>query len=87
VVPDIDDRRLVNERYFDELTEGIFRDETRAEIVSVVRRMVASYAIEAVILGGTELPLLLRQSEMLELPMLDTTAIHVDAAVEWLLAD
>ena len=87
VIPEAADRHLVNDRYFGELVHGTFRAETRTEIASVVSRMVARDAIEAVILGGTELPLLFRDAEELDLPALDTTAIHVDAAVDWLLAD
>jgi aspartate racemase len=59
-------------------------DETRAGVLAVIARLEAQEAIEAVILGGTELPLLLRDAEA-AVPMLDTTSIHVDAAIERLL--
>jgi aspartate racemase len=85
VVPDPDDRALVHERYFGELVEGIFRDETRAEIAAVVDRMRVRHGIEGVILGGTELPLLLRDGPALSVPTLDTTTIHVEAAIARLL--
>jgi len=50
----------------------------------VVARLKAAEEIEAVILGGTELPLLLRDAEA-AVPMLDTTSIHVDAVIQRLL--
>ena len=58
---------------------GEFRDETRAEIVAVIERMARDEKIDGVILGGTELPLLLRADVVAGLPTLDTTALHVRA--------
>jgi aspartate racemase len=86
VVPDEEDRAYVHDRYFGELVEGVFRDETRDGMVAVIDRMQARDAIQAVILGGTELPLLLRDQSAAPVPMLDTTAIHVAAAVARLLS-
>ena len=86
VVPEAEDRAYVHERYFAELVEGQFRDETRAGIAAVVERMKARDSIEAVILGGTELPLLFRDSAVSTVPMLDTTSIHVEAVIARLLA-
>jgi aspartate racemase len=84
VVPPPSDRAYVHEKYFGELVEGQFLDETRAGVLALVARLEALEGIEAVILGGTELPLLLRDADAV-VPMLDTTAIHVDAAIERLL--
>lgn len=80
VVPSDSDQDYVHERYFRELVNGIFLDETRNELVAIVRRMRERDHIEAVILGGTELPLILRDAR-LGLPALDTTQIHVRAAL------
>ena len=85
VVPDADDRAYVHDRYFAELVEGIFLDETRDGIAAVVDRMRTREAIEAIILGGTDLSVLFRDGGSLPLPILDPTAIHVEAAVTWLL--
>ena len=74
----------MHERYFAELVEGHFLEETRAGVIDVVARLAAAEEIESVILGGTELPLLLRDAEA-AVPMLDATSIHVDAAIERLL--
>ena len=81
VVPGPEDRAFVNDRYFSELVESRFLPGTRDAIATVVERMKG---IDAVILGGTELPLLLRDAR-LPVAALDTTAIHVDAALSRLL--
>lgn len=80
VVPSDPDQDFVHEKYFRELVNGIFLDDTRNELIAIVGRMRKRDEIEAVILGGTELPLILRGAEV-GLPMLDTTQIHVRAAL------
>ena len=86
VVPEVDDRAYVHDRYFGELVEGSFRDETRAGMLAVIERMRARDGIDAVILGGTELPLLFRGAGPTIVPLLDTTTIHVDSAIARLLS-
>lgn len=81
VRPQPDDLSLVHERYMNELLRGIFRPETKKEILGIIAKMKNSEGIEAVILAGTELPLLLRESKG-DVPFLDTTAIHVQAIVD-----
>ena len=80
VVPSDPDQEYVHEKYFRELVNGTFLDETRSELVAIVQRMRERDDIEAVILGGTELPLILRDTEM-GIPLLDTTQIHLQAAL------
>jgi aspartate racemase len=79
VVPAKDDLEYVHEKYIAELVEGRFLDETRAGLVAVMDRLRAR-GVDGVILGGTELPLILRGVDY-PLPLLDTTQIHVDAAL------
>jgi aspartate racemase len=87
VAPDAEDRSYVHDRYFAELVEGSFLDETRAGILAVIDRMRAKDGIDAVILGGTELPLLFGDHlPATNEPMLDTTTIHVDSAIDGLLS-
>lgn len=80
-VPSDSDQDYVHEKYFRELVNGIFLDETRRELSAIIARMHEREQIEAVILGGTELPLILRDADV-GLPCLDTTQIHVRAALE-----
>ena len=85
VRPEEADRAWVHEIYFSELVRGQFGDETRARLVAVIERMKADREIDGVILGGTELPLILRESSYAGIPVLDSTGIHVEAAIDWLL--
>lgn len=80
VVPETSDLAYVHEKYVNELVAGKFLAETRAGFLAVIERMCERDGIEAVILGGTELPLLLREATR-SVPFLDTTRIHVDAVV------
>jgi aspartate racemase len=80
-VPDETDRAWVHERYIGELLEGRFQDETRQQFVSLVERLKNRERLDGVILGGTELPLLLTAPVVADLPALDTTALHVEAIV------
>ncbi|HXV17757.1 MAG TPA: amino acid racemase [Gemmatimonadaceae bacterium] len=84
VTADDEDRAWVHERYVGELLEGNFRDDTRQQFVALVGRLKDELGIDGVILGGTELPLLLKDSGIAGLPLLDTTALHVNAIVEQL---
>ena len=81
VSPDAADRGWVHARYVDQFLRGEFRDDTREEFISLVGRLRAEHGIDGVILGGTELPLLLRTPVIAGVPALDTTALHVDAIV------
>ena len=82
VTPNDADRAWVHERYVGELLRGEFRDDTRREFMSLVGRLRDEQGVDGVILGGTELPLLLSSPVIAELPALDTTALHVGAIVE-----
>jgi aspartate racemase len=80
VVPEPDDLLYVHEKYVGELVEGRFLDSTRDGLVGVMQRLRDRAGIDGVILGGTELPLIIRDVPF-GLPLLDTTRIHVDAAI------
>lgn len=82
VPPNEADRTWVHERYIGELLQGDFRDDTRQGFVALVGRLRDEQGVEGVILGGTELPLLLPSPVIAGLPALDTTALHVSALVE-----
>jgi aspartate racemase len=81
VSPNAAERAWVHERYVGELLNGEFRDDTRQQVISLVSRMRDDEGVDGVILGGTELPLLLRTPVVAGVPALDTTALHVDAIV------
>jgi aspartate racemase len=81
VAPDEEDRAWIPARYVGELLVGDFRDETRSGLVARAERLRDAESLDGVILGGTELPLLLGTPTLAGLPALDTTALHVDAIV------
>jgi aspartate racemase len=80
VAPEKDDLEYVHDKYVGELVEGRFLDSTREGLVGVMQRLRDRAGVDGVILGGTELPLILRDVPF-DLPLLDTTRIHVDAAL------
>lgn len=82
VVPDAADQDYIHEKYLGELVNGIFLPETRAGLLAIVERMAQQSSIDGVILGGTELPLILREPAHHGIPFLNTTRIHCEAAVE-----
>ncbi|MBF6991548.1 aspartate/glutamate racemase family protein [Cupriavidus sp. IK-TO18] len=79
LVPEQADRERVHDVIYEELCHGIVRDESRAEYQRIVAALAAQGA-EGVILGCTEITLLLRQYDV-ALPVFDTTALHAQAAV------
>jgi aspartate racemase len=81
VTPDAEHRRYVHEKYLGELVHAVFLPETRDRLLAIIEGMRRREGIEALILGGTELPFLLRESPDRDFPFLDTTRIHVEAAV------
>ena len=81
LMPREDEQVFVHDKYMNELVRGIFRPETRAELLAIVDRMREADAIQGLILGGTELPLILREGSHNGIPLLNTTKIHVRALV------
>ena len=81
VLPNEEERGWIHQAYLGELLKGEFRDDTRQRLTSIVDRLRTAEAIDGVILGGTELPLLLTTSTIAGVPALDTTALHVAAIV------
>ena len=88
VRPKQSEQEFIHRKYINELLKNRFLPESRTEILRIARRMRAEDGIEALILAGTELPLLLRHSRDKDagIEFLDTTVIHVEAIVDELLA-
>ena len=87
VVPDERRRAWLHDRYLTELLEGDFTDETLAGVTRIVEEWAEQGDVDAVVLAGTELPLLIRADSLAGLPLLDTTEIHVQAIVDRLGSD
>jgi len=84
VVPGEAERERIHGIYIGELLKNQFLPESRDAILAIANRMKAEQGVEAVVLAGTELPLLLRGFGP-DIEWLDTTVIHVEAVVEELL--
>jgi len=85
-IPESGDQQFIHDTYLNELVNGIVRTETRERYIAIARRMKAGQGIEALILGGTELPLLLRGAIDIGVTLLDTAHLHVERAVAELLS-
>jgi aspartate racemase len=81
VVPTAEEQEYIHDKYVNELIRGKFLDQTREGLLTVARRLKTE-GIEALILGGTELPLILTDSSKSGIPFLDTTEIHVNAILD-----
>ncbi len=76
ITPPAAEQDWIHAHYMGELVKGVFLPETRDEFMAIADRMKQRHAIQALILGGTELPLLLRGVSS-DIPFLDTAKIHV----------
>jgi aspartate racemase len=81
VIPQKPERELIAKRILEELELGIVKESTLAEFKGIIERMKAEDGIEAVILGCTELPLLLNE-ENCPVCCLDSVRIHLNKLVE-----
>ena len=79
LVPDADDRAAVHGVIFEELCRGVLSDESRQRVRQVIRRLAGAGA-ESIVLGCTELELLIGPGDS-PVPLLPTTRLHVEAAV------
>ncbi len=86
VVPNDNEQTYIHKKYIGELLSNVFLEETRIRILAIADELKARYGIKALILGGTELPLLLRDEEHNGVRLLDTTKIHVEVLLRELLA-
>jgi aspartate racemase len=82
VVPEKEDQELIHHRLFSEIELGIIKDSTKDELLSIVKKMIDKHSIDALILGCTELPLILNKDEF-GIPFLNTTAIHAESIVNY----
>ncbi|MCZ8520790.1 MULTISPECIES: aspartate/glutamate racemase family protein [Paenibacillus] len=83
LIPEEEDRQILNSIIFDELCRGVILPESREKFLAVIRRLQARGA-EGIVLGCTEIGLLLRQDDS-PLPLFDTAYLHAKQAVAWAL--
>ncbi len=83
VVPNPDDQAVVHKIIIDELIRGCFREAAKREYLRIIHQL-SQCGAEGIILGCTEIPLLVAQQDC-SVPLLDTAVIHAEAALEYAL--
>ena len=88
VVPKEKDLAYINEKIFSELVFGAMLDETRNSYLRIAQKMIDQESIQGLILGCTEIPLLLTEVDegKLGIPLFDTAKIHVQSALRYCLS-
>jgi aspartate racemase len=79
VVPSAAEQDYLHDKYMNELLAGTFAEGTRARVREMIETLGREQKIDGAILAGTELPLLITDESVAGIPLLDTTAIHVEA--------
>ena len=82
VVPNDAEQQLIHHKLFSEIEVGIIKDSTRMEFLAIIKRMVDENQIDSLILGCTELPLILTESQF-GIPFLNTSAIHCESIINY----
>jgi aspartate racemase len=79
VIPKLDEQAYIHDKYMNELVKGIVSPATRRGLLSIVDRLKEEHHIDGLILGGTELTLILADVTDRGIPFLDTARIHVES--------
>ena len=83
--PNKEEQKYIQEKIFEELELGIIKEETKKGFLKIIKRMKQEDSVQGVILGCTEIPLLLSQEEEFGIPFFNTTKIHAEAVLEYCL--
>jgi aspartate racemase len=82
ITPGEPDQAVIHAKYVGELARGTFRPDTREQFIEIITRMAGDHQLDALVLGGTEIPILLESYASPPVPLMNTAAIHVAAIVE-----
>ena len=85
IVPEPEDQMMIHKVIVQELVQGRLMEESKAEYVRILKEL-AGRGAQGIILGCTEIPLLVKQKDA-PVPLLDTALIHADAALEFALGE
>lgn len=85
-VPEETGQEYIQEKIYSEIARGRFLDSTRDGLLEIIKRLIDDHHIECVILGCTELPLILDREEF-GIPFLNTTRIHAESAIRYCLSE
>jgi len=81
IIPSKNEREIINNIIYKELSHGITKQSSKEKYIEIINNMLSRKA-EGIILGCTEIPLLIKQKDV-NPPVFDTTMIHAKAAVEY----
>ena len=81
IIPEKEKQDFIHEKYMGELVFNKILPETKSKLIQIVKELKENESIEGLILGGTELPLILHQSDFEDIKIFDTTIIHVESIV------
>jgi aspartate racemase len=84
ILPEPKQREYINNAIFNEFAQGIFLNSTKTEFLNIIKSLEKK-GVEGIILGCTEIPLLIKQNDV-EIPLFNTLTIHLRAAVEFALS-
>ncbi len=82
VVPSGEDQQFIHNKLFSEIELGIFKESTKEELLTIAKKMIDEHGIDSLILGCTELPLILTESQF-GVPFLNTTEIHCENIINF----
>jgi aspartate racemase len=82
ISPSNKDQDYIHDKYMGELVKGIIRENTKNELLKIANTLKDNNSIHGLILGGTELPLILKENDADEIEFLDTTKIHVESIMK-----
>jgi aspartate racemase len=85
LVPDSEERDLIQRVVYEELCLGILNDESRKQFIAIIENLTRKGA-QGIVLGCTEIPLLITREDV-QVPVFDTTTLHARKAVELALAE
>jgi aspartate racemase len=80
IVPNEEDKQIVHNIIYDELCKGVIKEESKSKYIQIIEKLAREGA-EGVILGCTEIPLLIKTGDT-SIPVYDTTKIHSDALLK-----
>ncbi|HKB85881.1 MAG TPA: aspartate/glutamate racemase family protein [Ignavibacteriaceae bacterium] len=85
LIPEYEERCFIHSSILDEMAKDIFKEETRERYLRIITKLVQEGA-EAIVLGCTEIPILIKQKDS-PVPLFDTTLIHASAIVNFALSN
>ena len=84
IIPDAEDRDFIQDIIYNELGKGIINPNSKKRYIAIINKLIENGA-EGIILGCTEIPLLIQQEDV-TVPVFDTAIIHSAAAVKFALS-